>query len=213
MQAMARPSRASVAFCAVLLLAASIASAQIGAGRLTGSVKDERGRAVKGATVIADHESIAPRSLSAATDAKGRFAILGMRGGTWKIRIEAPGFHTLTLDVPIQTIRSNPPLDVQLARQPEPGPPPLLGGANFERVQRDLDEAAALVTSGQIDAAIAAYRRLLDRHPALTSVNLQLGYLLETKGDRAAALAAYQAALKADPSSAPARAAIERLRG
>ena len=65
--------------------------------------------------------------------------------------------------------------------------------------------------AGKLDEAIAAYRDVLTRVPALTSVHLQLGVLFERKGDTAAAVAEYQAALKADPANAKARAALDRL--
>jgi tetratricopeptide (TPR) repeat protein len=208
MRAAGRRTVASI----VLALAPAIAAGQVGMGRLSGYVKDERGRPLKGATITAESGAVAPGSLTAATDAKGRFTLIGLRKATWKVRVEAEGFHPITLDVPVQTVAPNRPLDVRLVRLPEPGPPPLLRGADPRGLQRELDEASALVASGQTDDALAAYRRVLERHPALTSIHLQLGYLLEIKGDRAAALDEYRAALKGDPSSEPARAAVERLK-
>jgi predicted TPR repeat methyltransferase len=52
---------------------------------------------------------------------------------------------------------------------------------------------------------------VLTRVPALTTVHLQLGALLEKRGDTPAAIAEYQAMLKADPANAKARAALDRL--
>lgn len=196
MRSNSRRNRVGPAAFAALLFTVSLASAQIGVGRLAGSVKDDRGRPIKGATVVAENKNITEAGFSAATDAKGRFALLGMRAGTWTIRIEAPGFQAVSLDLPIQTIRANPPLEARLMRRLDPAPPLLLGDADPKRLQRELDEAAALVTAGQIDAAIAAYQRLLASHPALTSLNLQLGFLFETKGDSEAARAAYRAGQK-----------------
>jgi tetratricopeptide (TPR) repeat protein len=196
----------------LFVLVPATAAAQLGAGRLTGTVKDDRGQPIKGATIKAENPDVNPGSFTAATDTKGRFTVIGLRKGTWKILVEAEGFHALALDVPVLTMQPNRPLNVQLVPLPEPGPPPLLGDANPGGLQRDLDQASALARDGNTDEAMAAYRRLLERHPALTSINLQLGYLLEAKGQRAAALRAYRAALKGDPESERARAAIERLK-
>jgi lipopolysaccharide biosynthesis regulator YciM len=62
-----------------------------------------------------------------------------------------------------------------------------------------------------MDEAVAAYRQVLDRVPALTSVHLQLGALFERRHDTASAIAEYQAMLKADPANVKARAALDRL--
>jgi hypothetical protein len=196
MRASVRLNHGFAGVSAALLLGVSVASAQVGVGRLAGSVKDDRGRPIKGATVVAENKNVSAEGFSTATDEKGRFALLGLRAGTWTIRIEAPGYYVVAREMPIATIRANPPLDARLVRKLDPGPPPILGNADPKRLQGALDEAAALVTAGQFDAAIAAYQRLLAAHPALTSINLQLGYLYETKGDQEAARAAYRAAQK-----------------
>jgi tetratricopeptide (TPR) repeat protein len=207
------PMRRLHAGAALLLLAlASDAIAQLGTGRLTGTVRDERGKALKGATVTAENESYFPRSFSAATDAEGRFHLLGLRRATYKISVRAEGFEPASFEMPVQTVRPNPPLTLKLLRALAPGPPPLLGNLDASKLQKDLDAAAARVAGGKTDAAIAAYRRIAQAAPALTSVNLQLGYLHELKNDRAAAIAAYEAALKGDPENERARAALARLR-
>jgi predicted TPR repeat methyltransferase len=86
-----------------------------------------------------------------------------------------------------------------------------MAGVDVKALQQRLAEASQLEASGRVDAAIAAYRDVLTRVPALTTVHLQLGALLEKRGDTPAAIAEYQAMLKADPANAKARAALDRL--
>lgn len=209
------PMRGFRTMAAVMVLAwfPAAAVAQLGTGRVIGTVRDEQGRPLKGATVVAENESYFPRSFSAATDAKGRFSVLGLRRATYKVTIRAAGFETVTFDLPVVSGSANAPLDFKLVRSLEPAPPPLLAGADAAKLQKDLDEAAAFIGAGRIDAAITAYRRIAEATPSLTSVSLQLGYLHEVKGNRGAAIAAYEAALKADPANPRARDAIARLRG
>ena len=57
--------------------------------------------------------------------------------------------------------------------------------------------------------AIDAYRSILERAPALTSVNLQIGHAFREKLEPDQALAAYQTALAADPGNAEVLAAID----
>ena len=48
--------------------------------RVSGLVKDDKGDAIKGATVIAENPAFG-NSFSATTDTKGRFSMMGLRPG------------------------------------------------------------------------------------------------------------------------------------
>lgn len=202
--------RVAVAAC-VLLFCAADTRAQIGNGRIAGTVQDERGRPIKGATITAENDAYFPGSFTAATDAKGRFSLLGLRRATYKITVRAAGFDTTGIDLPVVPGSANPPLNVTLSPALAPAPPPLLGRVDVAKLQKELEEAAALTSAGRPDAAIAAYRKIARAVPALTSVHLQLGYLHEIKGDGAAAIEAYRAALRGDPDNTGAREALARL--
>ena len=204
--------RLAQAAFAILFLTASTAHAQLGQGRVAGTIADERGRPIKGATVTVDNENYFPRSLTSATDAKGRFSVLGLRNVTYRVTIRADGYETASLSLPVRTSQPNPPLNLRLSKKPEPAPPPLLANVDAGRLQNDLSAAAGLAAAGKTDEAIAAYKRILKEVPALTSINLQLGLLFERKGDRANALAAYEAALASNPDSVTAREGVARLR-
>lgn len=195
-----------------LLLVPAFALAQMGTGRVSGRVLDERNRPIKGATVTAENENYFPKSLTSATDAKGRFSILGLRTATYKLTVRAEGYETAAISFPVRMAQPNPPIDLRLVRKLAPGPPPLLANIDSAKLQKDLDSAAELAGGGKTDEAIAAYKRILKDTPALTSINLQLGNLYERKGDRVAARAAYEEALKADPASDAAREALARLK-
>jgi tetratricopeptide (TPR) repeat protein len=78
-------------------------------------------------------------------------------------------------------------------------------------LQQQLDAAAAREADENIDEAIAIYREIATKLPALTMLHLQLGLLHERKQDVAAATAEYQAVLKSDPANRKARAALDRL--
>ncbi len=63
-----------------VLFVSAAASAQ---GLVTGVVKDTNQRPIKGATITA--ESSNSRSVTVTSDAKGRYAFLGLRGGAWTL--------------------------------------------------------------------------------------------------------------------------------
>lgn len=188
---------------AVLVVAALIVSALPAAaqtGRVGGTVKDGNGQPIKGATVVADNPQSSPSSFTATTDDKGRFSIIGLRSGTWKITASAPGFNPSGGSVPVRTIGApNPPVDIVL--QPGGGPTGALAGVNAKELQGELAKAEELMNQQQYDAAIAAYNAILAKAPALTMINLQIGRAHRQKKEYDQALAIYKKALEAEPTN------------
>ena len=64
-----------------------------------------------------------------------------------------------------------------------------------------------MMNAQQYDAAIAAYKAILAKTPALTMINLQIGRAYRMKKDYDAALGVYKKMLEADPNNE--RAKIE----
>src|SRR5688500_15764442 len=106
--------RAPVAGACVSLLFATVVHAQI--GRVAGTITDEDGRPVKGATIVAENPDQAPSTFTSSSDSRGRFSILGMRRGAWTFTIQAPGFEATSTRMDVVTVRPNPPLNVRLER-------------------------------------------------------------------------------------------------
>jgi hypothetical protein len=196
----------SLAALAFVLFVSAPALAQ---GRVTGVLKDPDGHAVKGATITAENPNLPP--VTVASDAKGRFSFLGLRGGTWTFKVHAPGFFPAQRQSTTKTMGTNATIDFELQPLTDTSGPGPMATVNTGALQQQLASAAQLEEAGKTDEAIAAYREVLSKVPALTSVHLQLGVLLERKHDNASAIAEYQAALKADPANAKARAALDRL--
>lgn len=203
--------RFTVRLLCVSLAAFLPAAAAFAQGRVVGTIRNQDGQAVKGATITATSPDATPSTVTSTTDGKGRFSFLGLRRGEYTFTIEAPGYVASRTRAAIRGLGNNPPLDIVLraVRDLPPGGP--LAGVDVEALQQRLDEAAAREKAGRIDEAIGLYREIAARYPALTMVHLQLGVLLERKQDAAGATAEYQAALASDPSNAKARAALERL--
>src|SRR5438045_9336120 len=84
-------------------------------GRVGGTVKDEGGQPIKGATVTAENPNASPNSFTATTDDKGRFSIIGLRSGGWTFTAQAPGFAAESGKASVQTIgAANPPITFTL---------------------------------------------------------------------------------------------------
>ncbi len=188
-----------------LVVSALPAAAQT--GRVGGTVRDGNGQPIKGATVVAENSSASPPSFTATTDDRGRFSIIGLRSGTWKITVSAPGFTPGGGNVPVRTIGApNPPIDIVLAPGAT-GPTGALAGVNTKELQAELQKAEELLNQKQYDAAIAAYQAILTKTPALTMINMQIGRAYRMKKDYDSALGVYKKLLDAEPTNE--RAKIE----
>ncbi len=177
------------------------ATAQV--GRVTGVVRDEGGKPIKAATVVAQNDQATPASFTAVTDDRGRWAMIGLQAGLWSFRASAPGYQASVGSGRVQTLGSNPSMEFRLASGP--GPSPSLAGVNTQELQADLDRAEEDMEAGRLDEAIARYEAILARSPALTMINLQLGRAWRLRKDYDQALAAYQRILDVDASNEKAK--------
>jgi tetratricopeptide (TPR) repeat protein len=190
------------------------ASAQ--SARASGVVRDTDGRPIKGATIRAVHPDV-ERQVFATSDSRGRWAMIGLRVGTYTFIVDAPGFVPVKGTAALRTAPSSP-LTFTLAR--EPG---LTPGALPSTIQAQITAANALRDQGRIDQAIRAYEDLRSRHSSLTTLNLVLAASYRQKAGaesdpavrRAAlerAIECYGEMLKADPENNYAKAELAATR-
>src|SRR2546423_7913256 len=117
--------RGVLAAVAALAVAAS-AIAQT--GRVGGTVKDDTGQPIKGATITADNPNASPSSFTATTDDKGRFSIIGLKSCSGTFNAQAPDFAPETGNLNASTIgQPNPPLTFTFKKSRAPPPTSALG--------------------------------------------------------------------------------------
>ena len=190
---------AALAVVAALVVSAVPASAQV--GRIGGTIKDQNGQPIKGATVTAENPSASPSSFTATTDDRGRYSIIGLKSGGWKITAAAPGFQPSSGTVAVRTVGTPlPPVDFVLAAGAT-GPAGALAGVNTKELQAELAKAEEMMTAQQYDAAIAAYQAMLAKTPALTMLHMQIGRAQRMKKDYDGALTSYKTLLAAEPTN------------
>ena len=196
--------RIAVGVAATLVTASAFAQT----GRVGGTVKDETGQPIKGATITAENENASPSSFTATTDDKGRWAIIGLRPGQWAFMAQAPGMVPDGFRLDIRSVGApNPPIEFKLKKQPA-APASALGSVAPKDLQQELLAADQLYNSQQWDQAIAAYRAILDRTPALSVINLQIAAAYRNKRDYDHAIAAYTDLLRVDPNNDKAKIGI-----
>ena len=208
--------RASIALAAALI--ACLAAPALGqSARATGTVKDTSGKAMKGATIKAMNKDAYPPEITSSSDDKGRWAMIGLRTGTWTFVAQAPGFASQQASWPVR-VAGTQPMHFVLARDLGPIP-----GALVKDIQQQLAAANALRDKGQLDQAIAAYEQIRDKNSKLTAVNLVVGDAYRRRAavesdptarralfDRA--IASYTAVLTDDATNARAKAELESTR-
>jgi predicted TPR repeat methyltransferase len=194
---------------AALVVAAMAGSAAAQTGRVGGTVKDESGQPIKGATITAENPNASPSSFTATTDDKGRFSIIGLRTGQWAFTAQAPGFAPQSGRLAVQTIGApNPPLTFTMKKGGDAAPPSALGSMAAKDLQAELAKADQIFNAQQWDDAIAAYKGILAKAPALSVINLQIAAAYRNKKDYDSAIAAYNELLKAEPNNDKAKIGI-----
>ncbi len=189
-------------FAAFFVLAITASAAAQGS-RVVGIVKDETGQPIKGATLSLENPDAIPRNFTATSDERGRFAVLGLKAGDWSIVAQAPGYLPDATRVQVRVTTPVAPV-FTLHRAPLP-PPSVLGNVGAKDLQNELKTADQQFDAQQWDQAIASYKNILSRAPALTILDLQIGAAYRNKKDYDNAIAVYNDLLKSDPSSDKAR--------
>jgi hypothetical protein len=169
-----RPQLQHLTACVALVLGlAPAALAQ--AGRAMGTVKDQSGKAIKGATITAVNPDASPKQFASASDDKGRWAMIGLRSGSWRFTVEAPGYVRVDATIPVR-VAAAPPLTFTLLRDPGPMP-----NALDRNIQQVIQEAATLRDQGRLDQALVAYQDIRTKNPKLTAVNFVIADLYRRK--------------------------------
>ncbi len=194
-------------------LVTCLAASAFAQGRVRGVVRDDDGNGISGATVTAENLTSTTRR-TVTTDDSGRFAFIGLNQGEWLFIIRADGFELVQGSARVSG--GDSPIRVQFTMEADRFNPPapatgVLAGLTARELVESLEQAEELFDSGEYDAAIDAYRSILDRSPALTTLSLQIGHASREKQEPDQALAAYRMVLDADPSNVEARAAIDAV--
>ena len=179
-----------------LLFVAQTAMAQMGTGRVSGTVKDQEGNPIEGATVTANAGD-SGRLLEAIADARGRWAILGFRSRAYDFSVQAPGFMPYNYQVPMKQAGKNPDMDLVLERA-QMGRSAGTGGGL-------IAEAQELHQAGRYDEALAMYdvaqisfQKVLSTDPTVYQINLNRAAVLRELGRPDEAKTAYQLVLDQD---------------
>lgn len=193
----------SISFLVVMLAAGVLASTALAQGGVfSGSVEDDNGNALAGATVIMALEGASPPRVEATTDSNGRFSMLGLNTGRWSLTVEAEGYGPRVDTVPISQ-STNPAFSITLTRIRHPLEIALgaeaLDGVDPDAITEAFAVADAAYNNEQWEQALSGYRSILEQLPAMTGLNLQIGQVLRQLGQYDESITTFELAAAGDP--------------
>jgi len=178
-----------ICFTALFVVCPLTAQENMGRGRVTGTVVDEKGNPVEGALIVA--ESLQSKAkLEGTSDKKGHFAIAGFGTGGWRITASKDGYLKSFLEMGVSQLKANPPLSLTLKK--------VTGMAAFfqDKASTDLfDKGNQLIEEGKYDEAVKVFEEFLAKYPEIYQTHLNIGSCFLKKGDLEKAASEFQLVL------------------
>ena len=165
----------AILFLLPLLASPSSAQQWAGKGRLQGEVNDQQGHPVDGATITLrpgsgggaiDVKQDGPGVVK--TNSKGKWSILGLAGGPWKVLIEKAGFQPSEGQISVNEFTPAQPIRITLnpadaaPKQDAKAAAPTKGSES----RANLDKGNALLKEGKYAEAREAYEKGMVDLPA-----------------------------------------------
>ena len=151
-----------------VLFISTLASAQAykGQGRISGIVTDEQGNPLEGVKIKLYLEKV-QSGFDTETDKNGEWKAWWIRGGTWKIDFEKPGYMPHKLDAEVNEWQKNPPIMVTMKR--------VEGAVLSEELVEALNEGNELFDNMKYEEAISSYKKILEQFPDAYIINKNIG--------------------------------------
>jgi tetratricopeptide (TPR) repeat protein len=156
-----------------------------GDAQISGKVIDEAGKPIPEAKVAFIFVK-ANDGFFATTKKNGEFSAKDIKGGEWRLQIEAPNFITARQPLTIADSK-NPPLTLTLKRDNSP---------------ELLTKAEALFKAGQNAEARTEYMTVLAAHPELTAINRAIAFTYGREKNHVEALKYLDLAIASNPNDA-----------
>ena len=179
----------------LVAVAASVALAQMGPGRVIGSAEDTSEQPIEGASITATHAD--GKTLEATSGSDGKWAILGFRSGMWDFTVAADGYIPQAYKQQIKGSGRNPPMFFVLEPVRE-----TRGGGSM------LGEANEMVENGQYAEALVKYEEFLAAEPMTYQIHHIIGTVYLKMEEFEKAIASYEKVLAEEPMHAGSLIAI-----
>jgi len=160
--------KAGILVLTIVLSSASVFSQDwTGQGRQIGYVYDEEGNPLEGVKVKLFFVKT-QSGFELTTDKDGKWVALGIKGGTWYIDFEMPGYLPKKISWNVLDFRqTNPPLEVKLEKAE--------GLVLSDELRENFRKGATLYEEGNYEEAIKAFTTIIEEYPDAYIINLNIG--------------------------------------
>jgi tetratricopeptide (TPR) repeat protein len=147
------------------------AQENMGRGRVTGKVMDEKNVPVEGAKIVAQSLSPVKTVLEVQTNKKGSFTFNRLGTGMWRFIASKNGYQKAYEDINVRQLRRNPPVTLVLkdiaSAVSEADP--------LKEATNALELGNRLLAEAKYAEAISLLEKFLSNHPEAYKVRLQIG--------------------------------------
>jgi Flp pilus assembly protein TadD len=171
-----------------------------GLGRLEGRVTDPNGKPIAGATIKLRVPGRPNDGPDVKTNASGRWSVMGLRGGDWKITIEAPGYITGETVFSVSEVMRANPLAYTMAPVPVAAPEPEKTGLPPEVVEALKTGNEALEQKKWAEAR-AAFEKVLPVAPDNSGLLIALARSYSGEGNSEKAVEMLKRITDKDPAN------------
>lgn len=177
-----------------LFLCSTFTAAQAGRGRarIGGVVVDEAGNPLASAKIVMWFIQNEEVRREATADKKGKWGVMGLGTGDWRVSASAEGYLPAEQDVYIQQLEQNPKITLTLKKIVKSDDPMIEDEASFSF----LDKASRLYDEQRFDEAIDACLQFLEMNPTAYQAHMSIGDCYREKGDFEKAIEEYKVVLE-----------------
>ena len=165
----------------------SFAQAGRGTARIGGEVVDENGNPISSAKIVIYFQGKEGISRQAKSDKKGRWSIIGLGSGDWRVTASAEGYIPTYFDLNISQININPTITLTL-KKVKPSESTIIQDESSLAL---LDQASQLFDQGKYTEAIDFCRKFLEKNPQAYQAHLNIGDCHREMGELDKAIAEY----------------------
>jgi tetratricopeptide (TPR) repeat protein len=149
----------------------------MGKGRINGVVVDENGQPLEGVSIVVKSME-STTEFQSYSDKKGRFAVVGMGTGRWRITATKKGYNSSYIDTYVRQLVRNPPVNFKLTKLAEFSP-----RMADEEAFKLFDRGNLLLKEEKYDEAIAVFEEFLTKYPEIYHTHLNIGTCYLKKGE------------------------------
>ncbi len=185
----------------VAVLASSISVLAQGGGMVRGTVIDDKGQPVEGATVVILATGATSRKFEVKTNRRGEFIQIGLASGPYTLTAEKDKLGTPPSNV---TVRVGAPAEVRLVLGIAAAGATKEAAAKAEELKKAFEEGVAASNAGKHDEAIAKFNQGIALSPNCFDCYNNIGYSHTQKKEFDQAEAAYKKSTEIKPDDAAA---------